>query len=219
MPRRIHEYVSLLEQQLQAQQVTAAVVPIVIWAISGATPPAVYDQQIFGKVLCHREYFELHLPALDSQWVDPLLLVLAPYLHGVPVSSPPIALRLCEAWPAEQQMGLLGALLALSERKFPDFQTVLDTILAQVRKQIDEIMQAIADSSFGVAILQKGEARGELRGEVKAVQTLWRKKFGTLTADVENALAGASADTVEQLIALMVEPTFTLAQARPQPEL
>ena len=52
-------------------------------------------------------------------------------------------------------MGLLGALLALSERKFPDFQTVLDTILAQVRKQMDEIMQAIADSSFGVAILQK----------------------------------------------------------------
>ena len=84
MPRRIHEYVSLLEQQLQAQQVTAAVVPIVIWAISGATASgSVRPADIFGKVLCHREYFELHLPALDWQSVDPLLLVLAPYLHGV----------------------------------------------------------------------------------------------------------------------------------------
>src|SRR5271166_703655 len=83
MPRRIHKYASILEQQLHAQQVAATLVPIVIWAVAGATPPAEYHQAQFGKVLCHREYFELHLPAMEWQHVDPMLLVLALYLHGV----------------------------------------------------------------------------------------------------------------------------------------
>lgn len=60
------------------------------------------------------------------------------------------------------------------------------------------------------------EQRGELRGEVKAIQTLWHKKFGEITADVEAVIASASGEMLERLIAQMVDPAFTLTQARIQ---
>ncbi len=46
------------------------------------------------------------------------------------------------------------------------------------------------------------------------VRTLWGAKFGQMTGDVDAALAGAWAEVLEHLIARMVDPTYTLAQAR-----
>lgn len=203
MPRRIHEYVSLLEQQLQSQQTIAVVVPIVIWAVAGPTPRAEYHVEQFGKVLCHREYFELHLPAMDWQSVDPLLLVLAPYLNGVRREDlPAIALRLYEAAPEKQQAALLGAFLALSERKFADFAEIEQSILQQVRKQMDEIMQAMEESSFGVAMLERGKAEGKTEGLVSAVQILWQSRFGSIPPEVMAAVQALTEPQLQELLTL-----------------
>ncbi len=186
IPPRMHEYASVLEQQYFAQQhADIDVIPIVIWAIAGKTPAPVYHRERFGKVLCHREYFEVHLPQLDWHDVDPLLLVLAPYLQGVHREDlETIALRLYAAAPPEKQAALLGAFLALGERKFADFAEIEQAILQKVREQMNEILQAIEESSFGVAILEKGEAKGKAEGLTSAIHTVWQSRFGSMPAEL-----------------------------------
>lgn len=63
---------------------------------------------------------------------------------------------------------------------------------------------------------QRGIALGEVQGEIKLVRTLWKKKFGPLTADEAAALEHASADVLEHMAAQMVELAYTLEQARMQ---
>src|SRR5579884_106208 len=180
MPQRMHEYASILELQYRQQyHVAIAVIPIVIWAIAGKTPKPEYHHEQFGKVLCHREYFELHLPQLDWHNVDPLLLVLAPYLQGVQRDDlETIALKLYAAAPVGKQATVLGAFLALSERRYANFAEIEQAILQKVRHQMNEILQAIEESSFGVAILEKGRAEGEAIGKTEglqsAVQIFWQ---------------------------------------------
>src|SRR5579884_864294 len=138
IPPRMHEYASVLEQQYFAQQhADIDVIPIVIWAVAGKTPAPVYHRERFGKVLCHREYFEVHLPQLDWHNVDPLLLVLAPYLQGVQRDDlETIALKLYAAAPVGKQATVLGAFLALSERRYANFAEIEQAILQKVRHQM-----------------------------------------------------------------------------------
>ena len=214
MPQRVQEYGSILALQYQQQtQTTIPVISVVIWAIAGKTPPPVYHQERFGKVLEHREYFELHLAALDWHEVDPLLLVLAPYLQGVHREDlEMIALRLYEAAPVTQRTMLLGAFLALSERKYTDFGEIEQAILQKVRQQMDEIMQTIEESSIGTAILEKGETRGM----VTAVQILWQGRFGAMPQEVAMAIQALSE---AQLQALLTVFATTPAEAEVRAQL
>ncbi len=224
MPQRMHEYASLLDVQYRQQaHTTIPVIPLVIWAIAGKTPPPVYHQERFGKVLCHREYFEVHLAEMDWHEVDPLLLVLAPYLQGVHREDlETIAVRLYEAAPEGQQAVLLGAFLALSERKYANFAAIEQAILQKVRQQMDEILQAIAESSIGTAILERGKAEGEARGKAEgkiegkiegealgktegytaAVQILWQSRFGTMPPEVLQALKSLTEPQMQDLLTL-----------------
>jgi hypothetical protein len=43
---------------------------------------------------------------------------------------------------------------------------------------------------------------------------LWKKKFGNLSADVELALQQAPPETVEHISDNMIDPNYTLEQAR-----
>ncbi len=208
MPQRMHEYAGILELQYRQQyHVTIAVVPLVIWAIAGKTPKPEYHLERFGKVLCHREYFELHLPQMDWHNVDPLLLVLAPYLQGVKRDDlETIALKLYAAAPAGKQATVLGAFLALSERRYTNFAEIEQAVLQKVRQHMNEILQAIEESSFGVAILEKGRAEGEAIGKTEglqsAVQIFWQNRFGAMPDEVVAGVRGLTEEQLRDLLAL-----------------
>ncbi len=204
MPQRMHDYISTLEQQYRhLHHTTIDVIGIVIWAVAGQTPKPVYRRRRFGKVICYRDYFDLHLPQLDWHTVDPLLLVLAPYLQGVKREDlETIALQLYAAAPPGKQATLLGSFLALSERKFADFAEIEQAILQKVREQMNEILQAIAESSYGVAILERGKAEGKAEGLQSAVQILWQSRFGTIPDEIAAGVQGLTEEQLRDLLAL-----------------
>jgi hypothetical protein len=213
------EYAGILELQYRQQyHVNIAVVPLVIWAIAGKTPAPIYHLERFGKVLCHREYFELHLPRMDWHDVDPLLLVLAPYLQGVKREDlETIALKLYAAAPAGKQATVLGAFLALGERRYANFAEIEQAILQKVREQMNEILQAIEESSFGVAIMEKGRIEGKLEGKLEgkaeAVQILWQSRFGAMPEEVTAAVQHLSETQLQEVLALFASAP-TEAQVR-----
>jgi len=96
--------------------------------------------------------------------------------------------------------------LALSERKFADFAEIEQAILQKVRQQMSEILQAIAESSYGVAILERGRAEGEALGKTEglqsAVQILWQSRFGTMPEEVATAAQRLTEEQLRDLLAL-----------------
>ena len=206
IPRRMHEYASMLEQQYQQQQQAEIdVVPIVIWAIPGKTPPPIYHREAFGKVLCHREYFEVHLTELDWHAVDPQLLVLAPYLHGVRTEDlADIGVQVYESAPAQHKKTLLAAFIALGQRKYQNFGAIEAVIMQRVGQTMNDIMQDIAESTIGQTLIKQGvikgisegkaegkvegKAEGKVEGRMATVQIMWQSRFGAMPPEVTAAV-------------------------------
>jgi hypothetical protein len=67
---------------------------------------------------------------------------------------------------------------------------------------MNEILQAIAESSYGVAILERGRAEGEAKGLQSAVQILWQSRFGAISDEVNSAVQGLTEEQLRDLLAL-----------------
>jgi hypothetical protein len=171
MPLRIYHYVSLLKlQYFQLHQRDIVVIPIVIWAIPGTIPSPVYESSAGTTVGIVSRYYDIRLSEMDWHGVEPLLLVLAPYLHGFqPDDLETAAIQMYEATPPEYRLLLLGALLTISKRKYKDIDEIEQAILQKVRLTLDEIFEAIAEGPFGVKLIERGKAQGIAEGKAQGL--------------------------------------------------
>jgi hypothetical protein len=169
MPTRIFHYVASLKlQYFQQHQQDIIVLPIVIWAIPGMKPAPVYDSALDADAGITCRYREIRLSEMDWHTVDPLLLVLAPYLHDfAPTDLETAAVQMYEAAPPEYRRLLLAALLSISQRKYKNIDAIEQAILQRVRVTMDEIFAAIAEGPIGLKIREQGKAEGLAEGEAK----------------------------------------------------
>ncbi len=227
MPHRMYEYDLELERATKtARQVRLPIISIVIWAVAGETPTPVYHAEFLGKTFAHHEYFEIHLTEIPwQQDLDPVLLVLAPYFQGVERSDLiAIGERLYEKAPPEERLMLLGSFMALSQRSFGSIDDVIAAIVAKVGQIMIDIEQAIAESTFGQAILARGKAEGVAQGEAtgmnkglrEAIAALWQTVYQSeLPADIAEALrARSEQDLLAVLSAVALRPTEVNLRAR-----
>jgi hypothetical protein len=161
-------------------------------------------------------YHEIHLSELDWQGVDPILLVLAPYLHGTSLDNlEEIGVQLYQTAPPEYKRLLLGAFLIISKRKFKDIAAIEQAIIQKVSSTMDEIVAAIAADPIGIMLKEQGIAEGEAKGKaegeaeamVRAVTIAWRHRFGMMAADVQAALAQKPIAELETVLGLIVGNT------------
>jgi hypothetical protein len=222
MPLRIFHYVALLKvQYYQQQQQDIMVLPIVVWATKGTLPAPVYESSVTATTRLFCAYHEILLRDLDWQTVDPLLLVLAPFLQGVNLSNlEAVAVRMYDAAPPEYRKVMLGALLNLSRRAYHDIDDIEQGILQQVRVTMDEITEAIAESPIGIKLIERGKiegkaegkiegkaegkiegkAEGKAEGEVQAIRIFWQRRFGAMPPPFAEALATATADQLQRIL-------------------
>lgn len=229
MPKRIYDYDRQLE--LLAEQhigIQIPVISIVVWAIPGVTPLPEYQQKLFGLTLAQKQYYEIHLSQMIWQTIsDPLLLVLAPYFSTVTRQDVlPIAEQLYQEAPTMLQLPLLGAFLALSQTKFGALTDIWEIILEKVGHTMEELFEAIAKSDIGIALMERGKIEGKVEGKVEGEATgktkeaanvlrrLWAKRFGAMPSDVDATLQLASSELLEHIIDQLVEPGYTVEQAR-----
>ena len=71
---------------------------------------------------------------------------------------------------------------------------------------MNEILQAMAESSIGQAIIARSEARskaeGRIQGLIWAVQIMWLCRFGVMSAVFVAALERLSDEQLQEFIAL-----------------
>ncbi len=146
---------------------------------------------------------------LDWQGVEPILLVLAPFLHGTAKKDlKTAALKLYAAAPPQYRILLLAALLSISKRVYRNIDEIEQEILAQVRVTMDEIITAIEEGPIGLAIKERAEARGEAKGKAEgkveglqgAALLLWQGRFGAVPAEVRAALEQAAPEVVQRVL-------------------
>jgi hypothetical protein len=146
MPWRIFHYVALLKlAYYQHYQEDIIVLPIVIWATKGKPPAPSYVSGLTTDVGITCTYRHLRLHDFDWQGVDPVLLVLAPFLHGMSRSHLKEAgLRLYAAAPPEYRILLLAAFFSISQRMYKDIAEIEQEILDQVRVCYDGSTQEVS---------------------------------------------------------------------------
>ena len=126
------------------------------------------------------------------------------------------------AHPAAHQLELAVAFLALTKQQFGEMSEVVQAILAQVVKTMDEILVAIERSDIGVALLEKGQAIGKAEGEAlgeaamreQLLGRLWRKRY---QADLMPAhlakVATLATERYSFLFDSVADGSFSLKQA------
>ncbi len=228
MALRIYHYVSLLKlQYYQRYHKDIPVLPIVIWAIKAKPPAPKFESVASPTAKIVSTYHQIRLNELDWQTVDPLLLVLAPFLQGVSRNNlEAVALRLYAAAPPEQSKLLLGALLNLSRRTYHDIDDIEQAILQQVRLTMDEIIEAIAEGPIGLKLIERGKAEGKaegkvegkaegkVEGEAQAITIFWRHRFGTVPTEVDAALTRATSARLQQVLEAFAAGTPSEAEVR-----
>lgn len=199
MALRIFHYVALLKlQYFQQNQQDITVLPIVIWAVKGKLPAPVYASALTEDTGITCRYREIQLGELDWQSVDPILLVLAPYLRGVERANlQAIALRMYAAAPPEQRALLLGAFLNISKRTFHDIDEIEQAILQEVRLTMDLIFEAIADGPIGIKLIERGKAEGIAEGKAEGIAE--GKEQGKAQGIAEGIVAGEAKGKTEGL--------------------
>lgn len=207
MPRRMFEYIATLKLiYYQQYQRDIPVLAIVIWAIPGTTPAPVYTSMATDQAGITCAYHEIHLSELDWHGVDPILLVLAPYLHGTSLDNlEEIGVQLYQTAPVEYKRLLLGAFLIISKRKFKDIAAIEQAIIQKVSATMDEIIDAILHDSRVVTIMERDKAKAELEGYLKAVTITWQHRYGAPAADVQAALTQKTIAELEAVLALMAD--------------
>ncbi len=202
MPLRIYHYVSLLKlRYFQLHQRDIVVIPIVIWAVPGTIPDPVYESNAGTTVGIVSRYHDIRLSEMDWHSVDPLLLVLAPYLHGFePDDLETVAVRMYQTVPQEYRLLLLGALLTISKRKYKNIDEIEQSILQKVRVTLDEIFEAIAEGPIGVKLIERGKTEGEVKGLQEAVTMLWRVRFSEVPPEVVASLNQATIAQMQKVL-------------------
>lgn len=219
-----HYAASLKLLYFQQYQMDIPVLAVVVWANPGATPTPNYASMATEVAGMTFTYHEIHLSTIDWQTVNPLVLVMAPFLRGFTQDKLEAAAdEIIANAPPEYQKLLIGALLMVTRRKFKHFKNfaaVEQAILQKVRTTLNFIMEAILeDPDFAQLMAQKAaeaEARGEAEGEASglrlAISVLWQNRFGTLPPDVVAALAGKDASSLQPILIML--PTATEANVR-----
>ena len=59
-----------------------------------------------------------------------------------------------------------------------------------------------------------GEARGRIEGIAQSIHHLWQKRFGKMSKKDEKALHTASSEALDHILDQMLEPQYTVEQAR-----
>lgn len=62
--------------------------------------------------------------------------------------------------------------------------------------------------------LSQGRAEGEIQGTIKSIRRLWIKRFGKMNDKEEEALLAASSDILDHILDHMLEPAYTVQEAR-----
>ena len=60
----------------------------------------------------------------------------------------------------------------------------------------------------------RGEARGRIEGIAQSIHHLWQKRFGKMSKKDEKALRTASSEALDHILDQMLEPQYTVKQAR-----
>jgi hypothetical protein len=201
MPRRVFHYNATLKlSYFQQQHEDIAVLSIVIWAIKGNHPAPIYESAVTEDTGIVCRYREIHLGALDWQTVDPVLLVLAPFLQGVePGNLETVAVQMYEAAPPAYRVLLLGALLNMSKRVFRDIDEIEQAILQRVRVTMDEIFEAIAEGPIGIALIERGKTEGKAEGKMQGIAE--GKVQGIAEGKVQGIAEGEAKGKTEGLLA------------------
>jgi len=214
MALRVFHYIAALKlQYYQIHQQDIPVVTIVIWVTTSPPPEPFYQSSGLADTGTTHRYRNLWLRDLDWQAVDPLLLVLAPYMRGVERTNvKDIAVQMYNAAPENSRQLLLGAFLILMRRTYKDSADLENDILQQVRTTMDLIYDIIANDEIGLRLKAegeakgeargeaKGEARGEAKGEAKAITLLWQGRFGSVPAAVTAALGHATSEQLQHTL-------------------
>ncbi len=202
MPLRMFQYVAALKMSYyQHYQEDIPVIGVVIWAKRGKTPPPRYQNGIDAAHSLTYDYHEIHLDQVDWQDVDPILLVLAPFLRGVTrQNAQAVAIQMYEAAPPEYRKLLLGALFNLMARSFKDIDDIEQAILQQVRTTMDELIDAVENGPMAGRIMARAEARGKAEATVKALTIFWKVRFGAVPADVSAALVQADGARLDAML-------------------
>ncbi len=200
-----HYDVALKLHYHQQTQRDIPILSVVIWAVQGTTPPPLYRSGMSDDTGFTYRYREIHLSQLDWRTVDPLVLVLAPFLRGVDRNNAEtVAIQMYEAAPPEYRNLLLGALFNLMRRSYADADAIEQAILQHVRKTVDEIFDAVAKGPMGIKLLEMGEAKGKTEGktegEIKALTVMWKMRFGEVPTEISTALGQADISHLEALI-------------------
>jgi len=81
---------------------------------------------------------------------------------------------------------------------------------------LDIIDEMILNNDIAQQAVAVARAEGVAQGKLESLRTQWLKKFGPLTSDVETALDQATVELLDQVIDQMVDPAYTLIEARAQ---
>jgi hypothetical protein len=221
MPLRMFHYAAALKLvYFQQYHEDIPVLAVVVWANRGTTPAPTYASMATDTAGMTFTYHEIHLSTLDWQTVNPLLLVMAPFLRGFTQDKLEAAAdEIIANTPVEHQKLLIGALLMVSRRKFrrfKNFAAVEQAILQKVKTTLNFIMEAILeDPDFAQLMASKAaeaEARGEAEGIRQAIAVFWQSRYGTLPPDVVAALARMDIAGLRPLLVMIT--TATEADAR-----
>lgn len=223
MPLRIYHYDAMLKLKY-AQDHNGEDIPIlsiVIWATptKEKTPEPIYRNRAVDRDLGTWPYFEIHLAQMDWKSADPIYMTLAPLTHGIGRDElEQIGEMIAEAAPSTLKLILLGAFLQLALWKFGDIRTLEQKVLAKAGVTMTDLFTAVAQSDIGIGLIAigeaKGKAEGKIEGKAEALRKQWIKKFGEVTADVAVALKTVSDEAIDSIFEQMIDPAYTIIDAR-----
>ncbi len=81
-----------------------------------------------------------------------------------------------------------------------------------IHDEVSRLEDALAEGEARGRI--KGKAEGKVEGIAQSIRQLWRKRFGALNKKEEKALLAANSDILAHILDQMLEPQYTIEQAR-----
>jgi hypothetical protein len=237
LPWRMFEYAYLIKsQQISQTGRDIPVIQVVIWAItsgSQTTPASRYENRTKKSILSTWEYQEYHFYPMDPESASLVELAFSPLVVNFEQMGP-IIRTLIQKAPLDQRHHYLAYIVLLSTWRMSDHLHEIEDLIEKAGVPMSVMYDNFENSRVGQYLLSKGIAEGKqagiaegkqagiaegkqagiAEGKLELLTKQWKKKFGNISAEVELALQNALPETVEHISDNMIDPTYTLEQAR-----
>lgn len=147
----------------------------------------------------------------------PGILILAPLVSNVtPEDLEVYAQRLYNVVKEEEREAAGALFFIFVEERYAARKRweVIRKLVTQMLREVGFGMDIIDEMILNTDIAQHGIQVAVKERDIEILRKLWIKKFREITPDIDAALKNVSGEVINHILDEMVEPTYTLEQAR-----